>query len=147
MAGGYLGFEPFSLGFIQQESTFWRKSLWDHAGGYLNESLSMANDFELWHRFFSHAKLALVEAPLGCFRVHEDQRSAAQSKLYKQEAWACLERNGNSILLLAYRLYQKLRLHKLAEWRAWLSPLYGEQNLVVSFNDVGKLSCEWQKLV
>ena len=147
MAGGYLGFEAFSLGFVQQESTFWRKSLWEKTGGNLNESLRMANDFELWKRFFTYAKPALLNAPLGCFRVHDEQRSATQAALYKQEAWSCLQRTGNPWLSFAYRFYQKLRLHKLMEWRAWLRPFYGEKIQVVSFDNTGRLFCEWQKLL
>jgi glycosyltransferase involved in cell wall biosynthesis len=33
--------------FIQQESVFWRKSLWDKAGGYISTDLKLAADFEL----------------------------------------------------------------------------------------------------
>ncbi len=33
------------VGIVQQESTFWRRSLWDKAGG-LREDLSLAADFE-----------------------------------------------------------------------------------------------------
>lgn len=151
MAGGYLGFEAYSLGFIQQESTFWRKSLWEKAGGNINETLRMANDFELWKRFFAYTKLALLDAPIACFRVHDDQRSATQAALYRQEAWSCLQRKGNPWLALAYRLYQKLRLHKLMTWRAWLKPFYGENIQVIGFENAEKNSerwfCEWQKLL
>ena len=38
--------------YIQQESTFWRRSLWDKAGGYVDASRRMASDFDLWVRFF-----------------------------------------------------------------------------------------------
>ena len=31
--------------FIQQESTFWRRSLWERAGGYVDTSLPLAGDF------------------------------------------------------------------------------------------------------
>ena len=33
--------------FIQQESTFWRRSLWEKAGGRIDSSLHLAGDFEL----------------------------------------------------------------------------------------------------
>jgi glycosyltransferase involved in cell wall biosynthesis len=36
---------------IQQESTYWRRELWDKAGGKLNTNLRLAGDFELWLRF------------------------------------------------------------------------------------------------
>ena len=56
--------------YIQQESTFWRRSLWEKAGGYVDASRRMASDFELWVRFFRHAQLYPVEALIGSFRKH-----------------------------------------------------------------------------
>ncbi|NOT63959.1 MAG: glycosyltransferase [Acidobacteria bacterium] len=147
MAGGYLGFEPFALDFIQQESTFWRKSLWERAGSHLNESLRMANDFELWRRFFTYADLALLDAPLGCFRHHADQRSASQAALYQQEAWACLGRKGNSLLSYAYRIFKKLRLDERLEWRDALRPFYQQELRFVTFDVTGNLQCKRRKLI
>jgi flagellar motor protein MotB len=57
---------------IQQESTFWRRSLWRRAGGRVEDSRTMASDFELWIRFFRHAPLFPVEALIGGFRHHRD---------------------------------------------------------------------------
>ncbi len=37
----------YSLGFVQQESTFWRRSLWARAGGRIDDSFEYAGDFEL----------------------------------------------------------------------------------------------------
>ena len=37
--------------FIQQESTFWRRSLWEKAGGRINENYKLMVDGELWCRF------------------------------------------------------------------------------------------------
>jgi glycosyltransferase involved in cell wall biosynthesis len=57
---------------IQQESTFWKRSLWEKAGGRMDDSRRMAHDFELWVRFFRHAKLFPVDALIGGFRAHHD---------------------------------------------------------------------------
>jgi hypothetical protein len=57
---------------IQQESTFWRRSLWEKAGGYVDASRRMSSDFELWVRFFRHARLYSVDALIGGFRMHGD---------------------------------------------------------------------------
>jgi glycosyltransferase involved in cell wall biosynthesis len=56
--------------YIQQESTFWRRSLWMKAGGYVDASGKYGHvaDFELWVRFFRHAKLYPVDALIGGFR-------------------------------------------------------------------------------
>jgi glycosyltransferase involved in cell wall biosynthesis len=58
--------------YIQQESTFWRRSLWDRAGSRVDDSRRNASDFELWVRFFRFAKLYSVDALIGGFRSHPD---------------------------------------------------------------------------
>lgn len=66
---------PFLAGanrYIQQESTFWRRNLWERAGGRVDDSRRNASDFELWVRFFRHAKLYSVDALIGGFRAHPD---------------------------------------------------------------------------
>ncbi len=59
---------------IQQESTFWRRSLWNKAGGYVDDSgrFGIAGDFELWVRFFRDAQLYPVNALIGGWRAHRD---------------------------------------------------------------------------
>jgi glycosyltransferase involved in cell wall biosynthesis len=58
--------------YIQQESTFWRRSLWERAGGRVDDSRRNASDFELWVRFFRYARLYSVDALIGGFRSHPD---------------------------------------------------------------------------
>ncbi|MGA9979721.1 MAG: glycosyltransferase family 2 protein [Candidatus Sulfotelmatobacter sp.] len=58
--------------YIQQESTFWRRSLWERAGGRVDDARRSASDFELWVRFFRFAKLYPVDALIGGFRSHPD---------------------------------------------------------------------------
>ena len=58
--------------YIQQESTFWRRSLWEKAGGRVDSSRRSASDFELWVRFFRYARLYSVDALIGGFRSHSD---------------------------------------------------------------------------
>lgn len=77
---------------IQQESTFWRRSLWEKSGASLNTDFDVANDFELWARFFRHAELYSVDRMLGCFRVREGQRSVSHLKQYFYEVDQILDR-------------------------------------------------------
>jgi hypothetical protein len=68
-SGYYLATHPRWCGFhIHQEATFWRRSLWDQAGGRV--ITEPCCDFELWSRFWRHADLYTVPTPLGGFRVH-----------------------------------------------------------------------------
>ncbi len=70
---------------IQQESTFWRRSLWERAGAALDLRYDVANDFDLWRRFFRHAELHAVDRNLGCFRIRAGQRSAVFKETYEAE--------------------------------------------------------------
>jgi glycosyltransferase involved in cell wall biosynthesis len=58
--------------YIQQESTYWRRSLWERAGSRVDDSRRNASDFELWVRFFRFARLHTVDALIGGYRTHSD---------------------------------------------------------------------------
>ncbi len=60
--------------YIQQESVFWRRRLWEKAGSCVQPDLSYAGDFELWTRFFRHARLISVDALLGGYRFQAGQK-------------------------------------------------------------------------
>jgi glycosyltransferase involved in cell wall biosynthesis len=91
---------PFTYGdflagdfrWLQQESTFWRRSLWERAGGSLDTGLRLAVDLELWMRFFRHARLHTVDALIGSFRRREGQRSAVLLDEYLSEAASVIAR-------------------------------------------------------
>lgn len=72
--------------FIQQEGTFWRRSLWEKAGGTLRTDLQMAGDLELWARFFRYAPLHTIDTFTGCFRQQREQKTAKAMSLYREEA-------------------------------------------------------------
>ena len=72
--------------FIQQESTFWRRSLWEKAGAKVSENYRLAGDFELWMRFFRYDTLYITHALLGAFRVRKSgQASKEHYDEYLQE--------------------------------------------------------------
>jgi glycosyltransferase involved in cell wall biosynthesis len=72
--------------FLQQESTFWRRRLWERAGGRVDASLRLAGDFDLWARFAQHAELYGVETPLAGFRYHGEQKTSQAYDAYLEEA-------------------------------------------------------------
>lgn len=77
---------------IQQESTFWRKSLWEKAGAKLRTDLKLAGDYELWMRFFQHADLYCVKTILGAFRMRSgNQLSLERMSEYNAEVKAVLD--------------------------------------------------------
>ncbi len=72
-------------GFLQQESMFWRRSLWEKTGG-LDLSLRLAADFKLWTQCARHTPLVPVSVPLAAFRkLPGEQRSSLGSDRYDAE--------------------------------------------------------------
>ena len=78
-----------AIAWIQQESTFWRRSLWERSGGYLSTGTKLASDFELWCRFYNTSDLYGTVSPLGGFRSQCYQRSRRITD-YAKEAELCL---------------------------------------------------------
>ncbi len=109
--------------FIQQESVFWRRGLWEQSGAFIDTKYSLAADFELWMRFLRHEQLYSSAFMLGGFRFRrENQKSNQQREDYLREVEAIINRekkeSDNSrdimwcrLLLLLVRLvpFAKLR--------------------------------------
>ncbi|MEP2716199.1 glycosyltransferase family 2 protein [Pseudophaeobacter sp.] len=71
--------------FLQQESTFWRRDLWEKVGGF-DHRYSLAGDYWLWLEFLSLSPLTLVDRPFGSFRQSPWQRSSEHWADYQAEA-------------------------------------------------------------
>jgi len=101
--------------FIQQESTFWRRDLWEQVGAYVDTSQKLAGDFELWARFFRYANLHTVTAILGGFRFSSaEQRSVCQYSEYLKEVSIVRERELQRMPTFM-KCFTRLR-NKLAVW-------------------------------
>jgi len=57
---------------IQQESVFWRKELWEKAGACIHRDYKFMVDGELWTRYFLYDQLYSVDCILGGYRMHLD---------------------------------------------------------------------------
>lgn len=99
----YLRKYKSDFSFIQQESTFWTKKLWDVAGGNINLDYKLAGDFDLWMRFFKYAKLHASKKQLGAFREREGQLSKNIS-LYLEETEKSIQTHYKT-LSLTDRIY------------------------------------------
>lgn len=73
--GLYLPGELTRGHWIQQESTFWRRGLWDKVVARAFSGVRLAGDFALWADFYENTELFGVEYPLAGFRLMEGQRS------------------------------------------------------------------------
>lgn len=74
---------------IQQESTFFRASLWERVGAGF-PAFDLAGDFALWCRMYAQAELFGCEYPLGGFRTLRGQRSEAID-VYREQAARALD--------------------------------------------------------
>ena len=81
-------------GFIMQEGTFWRRSLWDQVGGKMDTSFRLAGDFDLWARFFEQVDVTTITVPLAGWRYHGENRSVCDSANYNREVAQILNRYG-----------------------------------------------------
>ena len=112
---------------IQQESTFWRRDLWEKAGASLNESYRDVGDAELWVRFFRHARLYPVDALIGGWRDHPDSISHSDLESYN--------RNLNTVIELELNQNPDLRLVQLFK------------RIDRSIKRIPKVRVVWQRLI
>ena len=123
--GCYLASGKNAIGWIQQESTFWRRGLWEEIGGYISTEFKLAGDFDLWSRFYSHADLYGTFSPLGGFRSQNTQRSR-QIEKYISEAQQSLEQMrtiSNWKPNLQKEAAFHLKLHKIPKVKGFITNL------------------------
>lgn len=100
--------------FIQQESCFWTKELWEKAGAKIDTAYSLAGDMELWSRFFRHEKLHTTTLELAGFRHRkENQRSKDFLPTYLKEAKKIIRREKK---LLPFKTKIILPIMQLIRW-------------------------------
>jgi hypothetical protein len=134
---------------IQQESTFWRRSLWERAGARVESALHLAADFELWARFYQHANLYGVLAPLGGFRAHGNQKSVFHANEYMAEAEGVLRRYGGlpctGVEALVRGIVWKVSRHyALATCPRWLRAIGNRAGLTFPTKVVAWTGKEWE---
>lgn len=115
--------------YIQQESTFWRRSLWNRSGGFLDTRWRLAADFELWARFFLGAHCYGVTTILGGFREHPSQKTSTQMNEYNNETRQILceyqEKYAPQFLLrhrLGRRVARFFGKKGFFQQKGWLAP-------------------------
>lgn len=134
---------------VQQESTFWRRSLWERAGGRLNTDFTLAADLDLWARFWEHTNLYGVAVPLGGLRRHPSQRHIVNSARYMIEAETIVRRYGVRLIPRGHesriaRLRSAVAQALPARWRPVLHPLglYRKARIVQQRNREGHWTTE-----
>jgi glycosyltransferase involved in cell wall biosynthesis len=76
--------------FIPQECAFWRRSLWQRAGSFIDRDLTFAVDYDLWLRFLAcDGRFEALNETFGLFREHSDQKSRAR---WQEDGWPEVQR-------------------------------------------------------
>jgi len=127
LAKGVYGQESY---FVQQDSVFWRRELWQKVAPMPKHYRSAA-DYWLWIHMAKHAPLWSVNTPVSCFRKREGQISKGIQK-YKKEQWDT--RPHRSLLAWKARFFftPQSRLGKPFEpFFLWLYPkFFGRQEYI-----------------
>lgn len=123
--------------FIQQETCFWRKSLWENIGGAIPRDYQSAADFHLWSRFFDHSPLTGVAAPLAAFRFHKQQRST--ESIYLDEVETILESSKAGDLVPEHQHFMPLVFRNPNR-----SPLAGQPSWVLDWVENDRFIFEMQ---
>jgi Glycosyl transferase family 2 len=72
--------------YVPQETMFWRRSLWERAGGHLDERYRFNLDWELLLRFrVAGARMARLPRFLGAFRWHPEQKNQTIGSVASEE--------------------------------------------------------------
>ncbi len=72
--------------FIPQETLFWRRSIWERAGGKIDETISFSMDWDFILRMKrAGAKFVRIPAFLGCFRVHNQQKTLTIQEVNRRD--------------------------------------------------------------
>jgi hypothetical protein len=130
---------------IQQESTFWRRSLWNKAGGRVDTRFSLAGDFYLWSVFFEHADLYGTPSPLAAFRYRSGQRSGDLAQ-YVAEAERALREMRERQRWTERKRHRRLLFDlmcKVPILDAGLAPHLAFAGMVIRRNDPGSPDSEW----
>lgn len=101
----------YDFQFIQQESTFWKRELWERAGACMDLNYKYAGDMELWSRFFRHERLHTTLVTLAGFRYNSaSQRSIEFRREYLKECKTVIERELKMQPLVLRLMYLPLRI-------------------------------------
>lgn len=102
--------------FINQETVFWKRSLWEKAGGYFDKRFSYAADYELWVRFSRFSHLFTVPDILASRKIVGYQESIKGKKRYYEEMVQIVERE--------MKLSKNISFCNSKETSHFLSPIY-----------------------
>jgi glycosyltransferase involved in cell wall biosynthesis len=109
--------------FVHQDSTFWKRELWEKVGG-AHTVYHYAGDYDLWIRFAEYEPLWSLNHPVSCFRTRTGQITS-DMHTYRNEQYRISQERGflNKKIKMYFWLWTKLRTTLLAPVLIILYPL------------------------
>ena len=95
-----------------QQGVFWRKALWDSAGG-VDDQLQYSFDYDLWLKFAAVQPFAhWTERPLACFRLHPHSKTVTSHKYFVKEDTLIFKRYQQRIHSFPKRITMKFKFRE-----------------------------------
>ncbi|WP_067585773.1 glycosyltransferase family 2 protein [Endozoicomonas ascidiicola] len=104
------------LPFIQQESTFFHRSLLSIVNMNYLSKLKLAGDFFLWYEMSKENNLFIVETQLGIFKKHPGQLSESITQYFDEIDSFCERRTYLDYLSLAFEAVSWSLHPRLRQW-------------------------------
>jgi glycosyltransferase involved in cell wall biosynthesis len=145
--GLYAPLQTARFGFIQQESTFWRRSLWEQCGARLrSDEVNLSADFDLWARFFSRATLYGTNSLLAGFRRRHGQRSDAMAEYLSQaeQVFRTAVRPVPNLHGKVRRILNKMGLHQVPKLRNVLGTAVKYSGSAIERVDPAAVNSPWR---
>jgi hypothetical protein len=109
---------PWTDTWFGQPGCFFRRSLYERAGGTIAHDLHYAMDLDLWLRLGKLAPLLPIPAELGAYRLHDDYKTLAQRAPMETEVvQVLLEQLGPAAALERVRLLAEDKFALEARYR------------------------------
>ena len=78
---------------VMQQCCFWTKGLWQRDGG-VDEQLHLLMDYDLWFRFSSRTRAAMINEKLAVLRYYPEAKTVKQRKKASEELAYVYAKNG-----------------------------------------------------
>ena len=103
-----------TLGFINQEGVFWRRSLWPSVSDELSR-FRLSGDSFVWRKFAETETLYSLLAHVSCFR-HVDGQLSQDKAAYLEEMSHYCRANPNIIQTIVLRFFRFISIHRYLDY-------------------------------
>lgn len=113
--------------YVFSTTAFWKRSLWEKSGSYIDESNNWTMDWELFIRMNKHAELHYLPGKVACLRKHEDAKTSQGTSKFaakRNQEIVKVSRMHGGIFCYNSIVHPLLRLTYLAKFsKNWPRPM------------------------